>query len=203
GPRRGGVARSRGRPARRAHRARRGVLAPGVRRRAHGLARARRTRGARPPRGRGPDVGAVRPPPRRPPPPPARPPRPVPARRAAPAGLARRPAAVRSWVLPGLLPVDRRDGPLDELVASGRDALAGGETGRGPAARPVPGRPVPGPPAVEGGRAAGPHTAMHVKERGVGHVGPGGDTALAAARLLAERDAEAVCRAAEIGRAHV
>src|SRR5690606_11016148 len=55
---------------------------------------------------------------------------------------------------------------------------------------------VPGPPAVEGGRAAGPHTAMHVKERGVGHVGPGGDTALAAARLLAERDAEAVCRAA-------
>src|SRR5690606_14024563 len=59
GTRRGGVARARSRPARRAHRAGRGVLAPGVRRRAPALARARRSRGARPPRGRGPDVGAV------------------------------------------------------------------------------------------------------------------------------------------------
>jgi len=115
---------------------------------------------------------------------------------AGPAALAHRAAAVRTWVLSGLLPVDRPDGPLDELVAFGLDALAGGETRRDPAARPVPGRPVPGRPAVEGGRAAGPRTAAHAGERGVGDVGPGGGAALAAARLLAERDAEAVCRAA-------
>lgn len=97
---------------------------------------------------------------------------------AGPAASAHRAAAVRTWVLSGLLPADRPEHAVDELVAFALDALRAGETQIGTPPNPglradsTPGSPAtPGSAPVVGG-------------------------ALAAARLLGERDAEVVCRAA-------
>lgn len=105
---------------------------------------------------------------------------------------AHRAAAVRTWVLSGLLPADRPEHVVDELVAFGLDALLAGETSIETAPNPglgassTPGSPTtPGSATVVGARV------------GDGSAGAGREqAALAAARLLGERDAEVVCRAA-------
>ncbi|MFB8230347.1 hypothetical protein [Cellulosimicrobium sp. NPDC055967] len=108
---------------------------------------------------------------------------------AGPDAPAHRAAAVRTWVLSGLLPADRPDNLVEELVAFGLDALLAGKTSTGTPSNPglragsEPGSPTtPGSPPVVG---AGARDGAAV-DRAV----------LAAARLLGERDAEVVCRAA-------
>jgi hypothetical protein len=111
---------------------------------------------------------------------------------AGPDAPAHRTAAVRTWVLSGLLPADRPEDVVDELVAFGLDALIAGETSTGTPPNPglragsTPGSPTsPGSAPVVGARV------------GDGAAGGGLEqAALAAARLLGERDAEVVCRAA-------
>lgn len=111
---------------------------------------------------------------------------------AGPDAPAHRAAAVRTWVLSGLLPADRPEPVVTELVAFGLDALRAGETrtstppNPGLGASSTPGWPTtPGSAPVVGGRV-GDGAASAGLER----------AALAAARLLGERDAEVVCRAA-------
>ncbi|MBM7817930.1 hypothetical protein JOE63_000407 [Cellulosimicrobium cellulans] len=108
---------------------------------------------------------------------------------AGPDAPAHRAAAVRTWVLSGLLPADRPEDLVDELVAFGLDALLAGETWTGTPSNPgirvgsTPGSPTtPGSAPVVGAGASDGAAVDQV--------------ALAAARLLGERDAEVVCRAA-------
>ncbi|MFD4991204.1 hypothetical protein ACFWH7_01025 [Cellulosimicrobium cellulans] len=111
---------------------------------------------------------------------------------AGPDAPAHRAAAVRTWVLSGLLPADRPERVVDELVAFGLDAVIAGETRTG-----TP--PNPGSRAVSTpGSPATPGSATVVGARvGDGSAGAGRErAALAAARLLGERDAGVVCRAA-------
>ena len=136
---------------------------------------------------------------------------------AGPGTTAHRAAAVRTWVLSGLLPADRPESRVDELVAFGldalaagaawaataRDATAGGASPAGPA-RPGPGargdRPDPAARDDRRGPAAGddsPHPAAHDDRRGPAALGDRLDpAALDAVRVLAERDAAVVCRVA-------
>lgn len=109
---------------------------------------------------------------------------------AGPDASAHRAAAVRTWVLSGLLPADRPENLVDELVAFGLDALIAGETSTAPNPGSRAGS-TPGPPTTPGsapvvGADGGDGAAGTDLER----------AALAAARLLGERDAEVVCRAA-------
>ncbi|MFE6235992.1 hypothetical protein [Cellulosimicrobium sp. NPDC057862] len=111
---------------------------------------------------------------------------------AGPDAPAHRAAAVRTWVLSGLLPADRPEDLVDELVAFGLDALTAGETSTGTAPNPglragsTPGLPTTPGSAPVVGAGGGDGAADGGLER----------AALAAARLLGERDAEVVCRAA-------
>jgi hypothetical protein len=111
---------------------------------------------------------------------------------AGPDAPAHRAAAVRTWVLSGLLPADRPEYVVDELVAFGLDALTAGETST---------RTVPNPGLRAGSTTGSPTTPGSAPVVGV-RVGDGAArvglerVALAAARVLGERDAEVVCRAA-------
>ncbi|WP_264030989.1 hypothetical protein [Cellulosimicrobium sp. SH8] len=111
---------------------------------------------------------------------------------AGPDAPAHRAAAVRTWVLSGLLPADRPEDLVDELVAFGLDALLAGETWTG----------TPSNPGLRAGSTPGsPTTPGSATVVGPGARADAGDSdldaaALAAVRRLAERDAEVVCRAA-------
>ncbi|WP_144425389.1 hypothetical protein [Cellulosimicrobium cellulans] len=109
---------------------------------------------------------------------------------AGPDAPAHRAAAVRTWVLSGLLPADRPEYLVDELVAFALDALRAGET----STTPNPGLDAGSTP----GSPTTPGSAPVVRaEGGDGAAGVGVErAALAAVRLLAERDAEVVCRVA-------
>ncbi|MBN0038740.1 hypothetical protein JN535_00965 [Cellulosimicrobium cellulans] len=110
----------------------------------------------------------------------------------APDAPAHRAAAVRTWVLSGLLPADRPEDRVDELVAFALDALDTGATSTG--TPPNPGlRPgsAPDSPTTPGSAAVvGPRASDGAADTGVDRA------ALAAVRRLAERDAAVVCRAA-------
>lgn len=125
-----------------------------------------------------------------------------------PGATAHRAAAVRTWVLAGLLPADRPEDRVDELVAFGLDALAAGAAwaatardatadGASPAG---PARPGPGARDDRRGPTAGddsPHPAAHDDRRGPAALGDRLDpAALDAVRVLAEQDAAVVCRVA-------
>ncbi|MCO7273484.1 hypothetical protein [Cellulosimicrobium cellulans] len=111
---------------------------------------------------------------------------------AGPDASAHRAAAVRTWVLSGLLPADRPEHLVDELVAFALDALLTGSSWTGTPSNPgLRAGSAPGSPTTPGSAPAG---GVGVRD---GAVGVAVDRAvLAAARLLGERDAEVVCRAA-------
>ncbi|NMF30389.1 hypothetical protein [Cellulosimicrobium aquatile] len=100
---------------------------------------------------------------------------------AGPGTTAHRAAAVRTWVLSGLLPADRPEDRVDGLVAFGLDALAAGAAWATTAQDATAGGAYPAGPAR-------PDLAAHDDR-----LDP---AALDAVRLLAERDAAVVCRAA-------
>ncbi|WP_454728243.1 hypothetical protein [Cellulosimicrobium protaetiae] len=104
---------------------------------------------------------------------------------AGPDAPAHRAAAVRTWVLSGLLPADRPDDLVDELVAFGLDALTAGERST---------RTAPNPGSLPTSTARWGETPGSASDaKAVAELDPAG---LAAVRRLAERDAEVVCRAA-------
>ncbi|WP_163186785.1 hypothetical protein [Cellulosimicrobium sp. SL-1] len=100
---------------------------------------------------------------------------------AGPGTTAHRAAAVRTWVLSGLLPADRPEDRVDELVAFGLDALAAGAAWATTAQDATAGGAYPAGPAR-------PDLAAHDDR-----LDP---ATLDTVRLLAERDAAVVCRAA-------
>ncbi|MET3977279.1 hypothetical protein [Cellulosimicrobium sp. 4261] len=110
---------------------------------------------------------------------------------AGPGTTAHRAAAVRTWVLSGLLPADRPEGRVDELVAFGLDALAAGTAWAVTRASAS---------AVGGASPAGharPDPAVLDDRPDLAALDDRLDpAALDAVRLLAERDAAVVCRAA-------
>ncbi|SDF27543.1 hypothetical protein SAMN04487781_0818 [Cellulosimicrobium cellulans] len=110
---------------------------------------------------------------------------------AGPGTTAHRAAAVRTWVLSGLLPADRPEGRVDELVAFGLDALAAGAAwAAARASAPAAGGASPA------GRAR-PDLAVLDDRPDLAVLDDRLDpAALDAVRLLAERDAAVVCRAA-------
>lgn len=127
---------------------------------------------------------------------------------AGPGTTAHRAAAVRTWVLSGLLPADRPEGRVDELVAFGLDALAAGAAWATTARDATAGGASPAGPARPdlAARDDQPDLAAGDDRRGptAGDDSPHpaarddrlDPAALDAVRLLAERDAAVVCRAA-------
>ncbi|QJW35091.1 hypothetical protein [Cellulosimicrobium protaetiae] len=104
---------------------------------------------------------------------------------AGPGGTAHRAAAVRTWVLSGLLPADRPEALVDELVAFGLDALRAGETVT---------RTAPNPGSLPTSTAAWGVTPGSASDAEAdAELDP---AVLAAVGRLAERDAEVVCQAA-------